>query len=965
MSHANSLFQVIGTDLDTDASRLRVLPRRAAEELLILACLGPLAASNIAAPFSPSVYASDASTAKGGLVRAEVGVHVSKTLWRTAPRKVKNPKLESRTAALHRIKDPLFEEQPCEDEPDGDEVEQVRRPIGLSFDFIEICGGAGVVTQHLLLLGVVCGPVFDISFSQRYDVTDRRVFAWIAFMCEQGRLKSFLAAPPCTTFSPAAYPSLRSYKQPLGYDPCHPRVLHGNNMAFSCIGMLLVGRRTKTAGMLETTRRSKLRWTPHWRRMRALGADEVHLASCEYGSPHQKEFALLTVCMNARSLARKCSRSHVHVRIQGKFTKPSATYCDGLARALARVFAHHISYRDQFVEKHNLRIDGLEDVLTNEILLSSPWEVVSEWNWKGSSHINILESASALRAYEAEAIRGGDIRFVSLIDSNVALCALARGRSSSTAFRFLLKRASTLSLAFGLYAAGRFAPTRWNPADHPTRDTEMPDPLEPWIYGLDDNQLRWISSLSGLRRWASNWLRLSLLLCPSWTFFFTDQSSFRRLGPLVDFDPPLLMDFDSTLGFPGEGPKPCRLVFWILVGSLPVLGVGVSHGDASRRLQRQGIELPEGRRVTSATSSVRVSLMAAFCKWLRESGLCYDSIFQRNPPDLDRINSVLTDYGRFLFSSGKPYYHFAETINSVSAKRPLLRRSLQQAWDLCAMWTSFEPVEHHRAMPVQVLLAVLSTCLVWGWTREAGIFAMCWGMLLRIGELLNAKRSDIVFPQDVRFSIDHVLLKILEPKTRFRAARHQSSKLEPPDLITVAWIGLGHLKPYEPIWPSSSSTLRSRLDKVLSKLGLPTKTINSQKPLTLASFRPGGATFLIGLTESSELVRRRGRWLSLKVMDIYLQEVAASTFLTDIDPEARMMILTAMESFPSILEMSVKFFNARFPEKAWNLLFKLGPHGVESTGQTGGMDSKMPTNGHSTYTQKRNAGWKMGRRFPG
>ena len=136
----------------------------------------------------------------------------------------------------------------------------------------------------------------------------------------------------------------------------------------------------------------------------------------------------------------------------------------------------------------------------------------------------------------------------------------------------------------------------------------------------------------------------------------------------------------------------------------------------------------------------------------------------------------------------------------------MLRRSLQQAWDLCAMWMSLEPCEHHQAMPVQVLLAALATCLVWGWTREAAIFAMSWGMLLRIGEVLSAKRSDVVFPQDVdvvfpqevdvvfpqdvEFSIDK---KILEPKTRFRAARHQSSRLEPPDLGLTKESGLSLL----------------------------------------------------------------------------------------------------------------------------------------------------------------------------
>ena len=216
----------------------------------MLACLGPLAASNLAAPFSDRVYASDASTRKGGLVVATITPDLSKMLWRTSNKKVKNLALQSRTASLHRIHDASFKELEEEDDqgPDTD----VHRPIGLSFDFIELCGGAGVVTKQMSLLGFVCAPVFDISYSRRCDVTNRKVFAWIAFMCESGRLRSFLAAPPCTTFSPAAHPCLRSYKQPLGFDRRHPRVLQGNDLAFSCLGTMLVARRTRTPGMLET-----------------------------------------------------------------------------------------------------------------------------------------------------------------------------------------------------------------------------------------------------------------------------------------------------------------------------------------------------------------------------------------------------------------------------------------------------------------------------------------------------------------------------------------------------------------------------------------------------------------------------------------------------------------------------------------------------------------------------------------
>ena len=721
-------------------------------------------------------------------------------------------------------------------------------------------------------------------------------------------------------------------------------------MAFACMSLMLVAMRLGVCGMLENPRRSKMRWTPHWRRLRALGAKEVHLASCAYGSPHQKEFALMTVSMNCASLAEKCSRDHQHIPIQGKYTKPSAVYCHGLAVAIAKVFFAHFALMQNLSATTAINASGLEDVLTNEVAVGSSWQEGSSWTWRGSSHINVLEVAAAVRTLEAEALRGGDARFVNLVDSNVALCVLKRGRSSALALRHLAKRAAVISAAFGLYMNVRFCPTRYNPADHPTRDNHLPEALWTFLSSSSSSQLRWISSLSGLRRWTSNWLRLALLLCPSWIAFFSSTLSVRRYGQLLPSDPWLPELFDSTLGFPGEGPGHSRLVnnlFWLIIIGFYLAGATFSHGDAARRSARSGIVLPEGRRVTAATISVRSNLFSAFNGWLRSSGLSYDDIFQASPPDLDLINSVLTKYGRFLFAEGKPYYNFSETINAVSTRRPILRRSLQQAWDLCAMWSSYEPVEHHLAMPPQVLLAILSVCLVWGWTREAGIFAMCWGALLRPSDILNASRADIVFPQDVAGSTDSVLLKISEPKTRYRAARHQTGKLEQADLIATAWLGLGSLGKWEKLWPHSSSTLRTRLNKILIKLGLPITAKSGIKPLTLASFRPGGATFLIGQSESAEMVRRRGRWVSHKVMETYLQEVASSTFMTDIPSSSRSLILLAMEQFLPLLQAGLQLAEFKIPERAWCFLFQHNGLGVTQTEHAGRTGDKCQQNGKS------------------
>ena len=220
----------------------------------------------------------------------------------------------------------------------------------------------------------------------------------------------------------------------------------------------------------------------------------------------------------------------------------------------------------------------------------------------------------------------------------------------------------------------------------------------------------------------------------------------------------------------------------------------------------------------------------------------WDGVLFCSPPDIDAVNKILVDYGRWLFSEGKPYYHFSETINAVTCKRPIIRRSLQQVWDLAFIWGSYEPAVHHLAMPPQILTAVLAVCLVWGWTREAAVFALAWGALLRIGEIFQSRRCDLVLPSDVGNSVDFCLLKIVEPKTRFRAARHQAGKLEQPDLIQIVQLGFKDLSREERLWSLSGATLRTRLNKILERLELPASNSGSLQALSLASLRPGGAT---------------------------------------------------------------------------------------------------------------------------
>ena len=84
-----------------------------------------------------------------------------------------------------------------------------------------------------------------------------------------------------------------------------------------------------------------------------------------------------------------------------------------------------------------------------------------------------------------------------------------------------------------------------------------------------------------------------------------------------------------------------------------------------------------------------------------------------------------------------------------------------------------KPVGIIHACPFQILLALLSISILWGWPQVAGALALSWGAVCRIGEVMQAVRDDLVLPEDLLFSNMSVYLKVKEPNTRYKAARHQ------------------------------------------------------------------------------------------------------------------------------------------------------------------------------------------------
>eukprot|EP00435_Cladocopium_sp_Y103_P026094 s726_g6.t1 len=756
------------------------LPRSAADELVLASIFSFIACSDLSVGFHNRIYATDASMQKGAVVSREVSEEVAQAVWLSGDKR-----------GAYTVLDPPFKEilKSCglEEEEDVDlaeKAEQPKKSLEFSFDFVEVCGGAASVSAVMADWGFTVLPPIDISYSPHYDLRDLKVVEWLAYMFSCGRIRSGMLEPVCTSFSPAAHPAVRTYKDPKGHNRTEAKTFLGNLIAFRCLYLAWIMSIYDCPSMLEQPRLSKMAWLSIWQfLLRCKQFEEAVCASCQFGSVHRKEFRLLCYGIDTGQLDVRCPGGHQHVRIEGAYTKPSAQYVPELAKHFARAFATALR-RKAHQEANQPDVRGVESVAANDLLVSGQWQVDFQWRWQHAAHINLLESHSYLSLLRSLAVGGGGHRFSALLDSRVAKCAHAKGRSSAGALAPSLRKAAAIQLGYGLYPSLGFAPTRLNNADDPTRDQALrPTDSHSLAQLLPAERFKQLHSV-GLSKKAANWVRLTLLLA---VLYPAEASS-------------------CSLGSPGLGIPFCTLIDGFL------------------------------------------DFLSLILFWILPSV------------------TVLSCLGL----------------------------------SVVGFWTF-------------IVLAFGGLALLWGWPVEAAIILMTWCGVLRIGEVFQALRADLVLPCDAAPGLGGAILQIRQPKTRGSAARHQAARIDPQDVVALLSAVFRRKPRQERLWVLSPATLRKRFATLQNALGLPMRTLGKQVPYDLASLRAGGATFLLPRFEDSELVRRRGRWISTRVCEIYIQETCVATYAEAMPALAYQRVQRLVQAFPTILDKALFLLDAQIP----------------------------------------------------
>ena len=180
----------------------------------------------------------------------------------------------------------------------------------------------------------------------------------------------------------------------------------------------------------------------------------------------------------------------------------------------------------------------------------------------------------------------------------------------------------------------------------------------------------------------------------------------------------------------------------------------------------------------------------------------------------------------------------------------------------------------------------------------------CFYAMLRPGEFQKACRQDLVLPCDLcRTDADpRLYLSVVLPKTRLTGARKQYARAD--DLETARlWAFLaGDAEPQGKLWSASPTAFRTRWNLLCKEFQVP---FNEVSGITPASLRAGGATALYEATEDMELVRHRGRWATVKTVEIYVQEVGGERFLASLDASVRRKIADAARDERELLYATI------------------------------------------------------------
>lgn len=268
-----------------------------------------------------------------------------------------------------------------------------------------------------------------------------------------------------------------------------------------------------------------------------------------------------------------------------------------------------------------------------------------------------------------------------------------------------------------------------------------------------------------------------------------------------------------------------------------------------RRRQRAGIRLRD-YSVSARTKARYETAVSRILPFLESQGSLAD------------LDGVVCDWIELEWARGESIGWIADALSGLHFFWPALRGTLRNAWKMFKSWRRIEAPQ--RAPPITLVIAqaVIARAVEIGDIAFATVFALGFHCLLRTGEFLALQYKDIEVADTCG------IVTLLSSKSGLRTGSEEAVSIRDPLVINLVrtLTATERFARGQKLWPHSAQFFRTCFERYMRFFRI---SYLQMKPYSL---RRGGATFLLQEGVPLDVILLRGRWRSLGVARLYLQD---------------------------------------------------------------------------------------------
>lgn len=282
------------------------------------------------------------------------------------------------------------------------------------------------------------------------------------------------------------------------------------------------------------------------------------------------------------------------------------------------------------------------------------------------------------------------------------------------------------------------------------------------------------------------------------------------------------------------------------------------HVEGRTREQRIAVRKKLGPlknlTVQSKTKQRYESARQGFYAFLRQNHL-------ELPQRRDDLDSLLSEYIEFMWSSGEGRAKANDTVAGLQDKDPKLRGKLPACWRLLKTWSLNEIPNRAPPLPEDIVLAMAGYALSKKQTSFALSLLVGFYCMLRTGELLGVASNHISITSPRQVAVISLGLT----KGGKRQGASESVTLGVLDVLGLLWKWKQNQPANTPLCPSPHKW-RTLFAQTVTALKLDSMGF---RPYSL---RRGGATHWFRRHGSFDKLLVQGRWAAPKTAKVYINE---------------------------------------------------------------------------------------------